>query len=209
MVASPSSIGLEVAAAAARLIVDEGLDYANAKRKAARGITHGTRNLPSDEVVEDRVREHLSIFHADSQPRELALLRQTALSWMTRLSAWNPHLAGAAWRGTATARSIVRIELYADDTKLAQFALLDLGIDGHAPEMPGRERADAVLSKTMRVHGIDDPVTIDFVVFDADDIRGALEADSRGRRWRGDVRALRALIEAEHPVAAPAPARRA
>ncbi len=190
-----STIGLDIAAAAARLVVDEGLDYAHAKRKAARGIAKGSRNLPSDELVEDQVREHLAIFHADTQPRELALLREAAWTWMTRLAPWNPHLTGAAWRGTATARSVLRIELYADDVKLAQLALLDMGIDEHAPEVPGHERSEAVLSKTMRVAGIDEPVMIDFVVLDADEIRGALEPDARGRRWRGDARALRELID--------------
>jgi hypothetical protein len=178
------------------------MDYASAKRKAARGLTGGSRHLPSDELVEDQVREHLAIFHADTQPRELALLREVALQWMTRLEAWNPHLAGAAWRGTATARSVLRIELFADDPKLAWFALLDAGIDAYAPEVPGYEREEAVLSKTMRVRGIDEPVTIDFVVRDADAIRGALEPDARGRRWRGDARALRDLIDREASPAA-------
>jgi hypothetical protein len=197
-----STISQDIAAAAARLVVDEGMDYANAKRKAARGLGEGLRNLPGDELVEDHVREHIAIFHADTQPRELALLRRTALAWMTRLDDWNPHLAGAAWRGTATARSVMRIELYADDAKLAQFALLDLGVDDHAPERPGHERSEAVLSKHVHVAGLNEPVTIDFIVHDADALRGALKPDGRGRRWRGDVRALRELLAREHGDAA-------
>jgi hypothetical protein len=192
-----STISHDIAAEAARLVVDEGLDYANAKRKAARGLGEGRRHLPSDELVEEQVREHIAIFHADTQPRELALLRRTALAWMTRLDSWNPHLAGAAWRGTATARSVMRIELYADDAKLAQFALIDLGVDDHAPERPGHERGEAVLTKLVRVAGLDEPITIDFVVHDADDLRGALKPDGRGQRWRGDARALRELLAHE------------
>jgi hypothetical protein len=150
-----TTITLDIAAAAARLVVDEGLDYANAKRKAARSFGEGLRNLPSDEVVEDQVREHIAIFHADTQAHELAVLRRLALAWMARLEVWNPYLAGAAWRGTATARTVLRIELYADDAKLAQFALLDQGIDDHVPEYPGRERSEAVLSKQVRVPDLD------------------------------------------------------
>ncbi len=192
------TISLDIAAAAARLVVDEGLDYANAKRKAARSLGERMRNLPSDEDAEDQVREHIAIFCADTHARELALLRQLALAWMTRLEAWNPYLAGAAWRGTATAQTVLRIELYADDAKLAQFALLDHGIDEHAPERPGRERNEAVLSKQLRVPGLDEVVTLDFVVYDADALRGALKPDGRGRTWRGDVRALRELVAREH-----------
>ncbi len=194
--ASPS-LAADIAATAARLIVDEGLDYGSAKRKAARTLGDGLRKLPTDEQVEEQVREHLAIFHADTQPRELALLRQTALLWMTRLQAWRPHLGGAAWRGTATTRSVLRIELYADDPKLAQFALLDLGITDHAPEAPGHQRGEAVMSKTVRVQGLDEPVLIDFIVLDTDALRGGLKPDARGHTWRGDLRGLRELMARE------------
>jgi hypothetical protein len=191
----------DIAAAAARLIVDEGLDYASAKRKAARVLGENARRMPSDEQVEEQVREHLAIFHAQTQPRELALLRETALAWMQRLAAWNPHLAGAAWRGTATARSVLYIELYADDPKMAQIELANLGVDGHAPDRQTRGRDVAVLATMQRVRGLDDAVAIEFAVHDADDLRGALRPDARGRRWRGDARALALLIDAERAAA--------
>ncbi len=187
-----SSLSAEIAALAARLIVDEGLDYGNAKRKAARALGEGLRNLPSDELVEDQVREHLAIFHADTQARELALLREAALVWMSRLAAWNPYLAGAAWRGTATARSVLRVELYADDPKMAEIDLLNHGVDQLVPDGSGHDRS--ILSKAIRVQGLREPVMIDFTVCDADDLRGALKPDGRGRGWRGDIAALRRLI---------------
>ena len=197
-----TSLSMEIAAFAARLIVDEGLDYRGAKRKAARALGEGMRDLPGDDVVEDQVREHLAIFHADDQPRELALLRETALAWMEQLAAWHPHLAGAGWRGTATRRSVLRIELYADDPKMAEIDLLNRGIDQHVPDTTGNDRS--ILCKTVRVTGLGEPVMIDFVVHDFDELRGALKPDANGRTWRGDVTALRRLIAAARDAAASA-----
>ena len=65
----------------------------------------------------------------DTQPAELAALRAVAADWMERLAAFRPHLTGAVWRGTATRRNDVHIELYCDDSKAAELALIDLRID--------------------------------------------------------------------------------
>ena len=67
-----SDLSDEIAAGAARLVVEEGLEYAAAKRRAARalGVTRG--ELPGNEAVEDEVRRYLALFRADSQPAELA-----------------------------------------------------------------------------------------------------------------------------------------
>ena len=71
------SVSEEIAAAAARLVVEEGMEYAAAKRKAGRD--HGRRaELPSNEEVEDAVREHIRLFCADTQPAELRALREVA-----------------------------------------------------------------------------------------------------------------------------------
>ena len=97
------SVAEEIASAAARLVVDEGLEYAQAKRKALRQLGRPTRGseLPSNELVEDEVRSYLQLFRADSQPAELRALRELALRWMQRLAEFRPHLgarSGAAPR---------------------------------------------------------------------------------------------------------------
>src|SRR5262245_39689566 len=95
----------EIASAAARLVVDEGMEYAQAKRKAARTFGRHPRSgavLPSNELVEDEVRSYLDLFCAHTQPGELRALREVALRWMLRLTELRPHLSGAVWRGTAT-----------------------------------------------------------------------------------------------------------
>jgi hypothetical protein len=196
-----SADGIErIAAAAAELVVDEGMEYGAAKRKAAQvlGRRSGRRiELPSNEQVEQAVREHIAVFHADAQPTELRALRRLALQWMQRLSAFRPHLSGAAWRGTATRRSALHIDLYCDDPKSAEIALLDLGLDFdvHTLDRPGLPPLD-VLSIAAYVPGWDEGSTLHLFVRDLDELRGALKADAGGRSWRGDLSALQRLMEA-------------
>lgn len=192
------SINEEIAIAAARLVVEEGLEYGAAKRRAARDLGRRagrTGDLPSNEAVEDQVREHLAIFCAETQPAELRALRELAARWMERLAEFRPHLAGAVWRGTATRLSSIHLELYCDDTKSAEIALINEGVDFDVASLqrPGREPAD-VLSLAVSAPGLDEPATLHLTVLDADDLRGALRPDARGRTWRGDLPALRRLL---------------
>src|SRR5688572_31367231 len=106
------SLTEELAAAAARLVVEEGLEYGPAKRRAARVLGRSSvrpAELPSNDAVEEEVRAYLDLFCADTHPAELAALREVAALWMERLAEFRPHLAGAAWRGTATRLSAVHI----------------------------------------------------------------------------------------------------
>jgi hypothetical protein len=197
-----SADGIErIAAAAAELVVDEGMEYGAAKRKAAQvlGRRSGRRiELPSNEQIEEAVREHIAVFHADTQPTELQALRRLALQWMQRLSSFRPHLSGAAWRGTATRRSALHIDLYCDDPKSAEIALLDLGLDFdvHTLDRPGLPPLD-VLSIAAELPAWDEGTTLHLFVRDLDEVRGALKVDAGGRSWRGDLAALRRLMEAD------------
>ena len=184
----------EIAAVAARLVVDEGMEYAAAKRKAARDF--GARaELPSNEQLEDAVREHIDIFCADTQPAELHALREVALLWMQRLAGYRPHLSGAAWRGTATRLSAVHVDLYCDDPKAAEITLINAGVnyDVGSLNRPGREPL-CVLTLRSKSAALGEPVTVHLLLHDADDQRGALKPDARGRGWRGDLAALQRLL---------------
>lgn len=193
------SVTEELAAAAARLVVEEGMEYGAAKHKAARAVLRGQvrrGELPSNEDVEDAVREHLAVFHADTQPAELAALRQVALRWMERLAEFRPHLAGAVWRGTATRLSDVHLHLYCDDGKSAEIALLGRDVPYEVASATG-PRGDAVdmLCLVDRAPELGEPVTVCLTILDTDDLRGALKPDARGRTWRGDAKALQALLQ--------------
>jgi hypothetical protein len=192
------SLSEEIAAAAARLVVESGLEYGAAKAKAARALARrggvARAHMPTNEQVEDAVREYLDLFCAETQPAELAALREVAAQWMSRLAEFRPYLGGAVWRGTATRLSAVHIDLYCDDAKAAEIALLNLGVDYdvHALDGPGGEPTD-VLTVSSPSRALGEPVTVHLFVRDHDELRGALRPDARGRSWRGDLAALRAL----------------
>jgi len=93
----------EIAAAAARLVVEEGLEYGPAKRRALRDLGLPQRTaLPNNDEVEAEVREYIALYCADTQPGELRALRELALQWMERMAPFRPHVGGAVWHGTAT-----------------------------------------------------------------------------------------------------------
>src|SRR5574337_85471 len=196
-----SALCAQIAAAAAKLVVEDGMEYAAAKRKAARLLERrGVREfeLPPSEQVEDEVRAYLALFCADTQPAELRALRTLALRWMERLAEFRPHLGGAVWRGTATRLSAIRIDLYCDDEKSAEIALLNRGVRYEVVTRPDERGPRAeVLSVSDRCDAIGAPVTVLLSVLDHDDLRGALKRDARGRSWRGDAAALRRILDAE------------
>ncbi len=184
----------EIASATARLVVDEGMEYAQAKRKAVRQLGRQPRRteLPSNELVEDEVRAYLELFCADTQPGELRALRELALRWMQRLAEFRPHLSGAVWRGTATRLSAIHIDLYCDDPKSAEIALINQGVDY---DVAGDGEL-GYLSLAAPCPGLGEPVMLHLAVRDLDEQRGALKPDARGRSWRGDAAALQRLLEA-------------
>ncbi len=69
--------GIEICALAARWVVENGLEYGPAKQRAAKqlGVT-GRTPLPSNEALEDAVKDYIAVFCADTHPQELAELRQ-------------------------------------------------------------------------------------------------------------------------------------
>jgi len=203
-----ASVTAEIAACAARLVVEEGLDYAQARRKAARALgVPGGRGvvMPSNEAIEDEVRTHIQIFCADEQAQDLQVMRTLALQWMERLADFRPHLAGAAWRGTANRLCALHIDLYCDDPKSAEIALINLGVDYDAGALPdGHGGEFAVLRLASRVSQWREPVTVLLFVHDHDALRGALKPDGRGQAWRGDTDAvIRSMAAAGHAAEQP------
>lgn len=189
----------DLTSAAARLVVEDGLEYGPAKHKAARDLMRRRvrpGELPSNEAIEDGVREYLAVFLADTQPGELIALRRLAMRWMERLADFRPHLAGAVWRGTATRRSAVQIELYCDDPKSAEIALLNRQVEY---QFAGNGDDHDVLALTDHYEDWDEPVCLFLHVLDLDALRGGLKPDARGRTWRGNRDALARLLESQAP----------
>ncbi|MFN3376462.1 MAG: hypothetical protein ACK40S_07920 [Burkholderiaceae bacterium] len=197
----PASAADEIAHAAARLIVEEGVEWGPAKRRALRDLGLPARTaLPDNDTVEAAVREYIELFCADTQPAELRALRELALVWMERMQAFRPHLAGAVWHGTATRRSDIYIQLFCDDPKSAEIALIDHHVDYEARTVTGfhGESVEA-LSVSSLSRPLQEMIGVHLMVYDLDDLRGALRPDTQGRTPRGNLAAVRRLLEESAP----------
>ena len=187
----------EIAAAAARLVVEEGLEYGPAKRRAVKQLGLGARTaLPDNDALEDAVREYIALFCAETQPAELVALRRLALTWMERLAEFRPYLGGAVWHGTATRLSDIYLQLFCDDPKSAEIRLIEHHVDYEPRTVPGFH-GDPVeaLSIRSRSRELGEEIGVHLLVYDHDDLRGALKPDAKGRTPRGDLAAVRALVE--------------
>lgn len=190
------TIKTEIAAVAARLVVEEGLEYGPAKRRAVKEMKLPARTaLPGNDEIEDEVRDYIALFCADTQPTELRALREHAIVWMARMSAFRPHLGGAVWHGTATRLSDIYIQLFCDDSKSAEIAVIDLRAKYVPRTVTGfnGESVDA-LSVHSFCKGLSEEVGVHLLVYDHDDLRGALKPDAKGRAPRGDLAAVRRLL---------------
>ena len=192
------SLKAEIAATAARMVVEEGLEYGPAKRRALKQMGLPARTaLPDNDAVELAVRDYIALYCADTQPAELRALRELALVWMERMQAFRPHLAGAVWLGTATRLSDIYIQLFCDDSKSAEIALIDHRVDYEPRTVTGfhGESVEA-LSTRSTCRALGEMIGVHLMVYDYDDLRGALRPGSHGRPMRGDLAALRALLQA-------------
>jgi hypothetical protein len=100
------------------------------------------------------------------------------------------------WHGTATRLSDIYIQLFCDDPKSAEMALIEKNVDYEARTITGfnGEPVEALsLSSVSRELG--EAIGVHLMIYDHDDVRGALKRDAKGRTPRGDMAAVRALLE--------------
>jgi hypothetical protein len=197
MAAMSQEVKVAIAATAARLVVEEGLEYGPAKRRALRELGLPSRSpLPANDMLEDEVFDYLKLFCSDTQPQELRALRELALTWMERLQVFRPHLSGAVWRGSATRLSDIYIQLFCDDPKSAELSLIDQGVRYDVQAIKGfkGEEVDA-LSIHSLCPALNEDIGVDLMVYDYGDLRGALQPDERGLAVRGDLASLRQLLD--------------
>ena len=186
----------EIAATAAALVVEEGLEYGPAKRRALKQMALPARTaLPDNGEMEDAVREYIELFCADTQPVELAALRELALVWMQRMALFRPYLAGAVWHGTATRLSDIYIQLFCDDPKSAEIALIEHNVDYEPRSVTGFTGGSVeALSLSSLCRPLNENIGVHLMVYDHDDLRGALRPDAKGRAPRGDMAAVQKLL---------------
>jgi hypothetical protein len=189
----------EIAASAAQCVVEEGLEYGPAKRRALKALGLPPKTpLPNNDQVEAQVREYIALFCADTQPAELLALRQHALMWMQRLQDFRPYLGGAVWHGTATRLSDIYLQLFCDDEKSCEIELINKGVDFEARTVNGLHGEPV---EALSIHSyckeLEEEIGVHLLIYEYDDVRGALKADAQGRVPRGDAVAVQKLIEAQ------------
>jgi hypothetical protein len=191
-----SHTNTEIAITAARLVVEEGLDYGAAKLRAVKQLGLPSKTpLPSHDEVEAQVRDYIALFCTETQPAELAALRELAYLWMQRMADFRPYLGGSVWHGTATKLSDIYIALFCDDPKSAEIALIDHRADYVTRSIKG---FDGAMVETLSIHApcqaLNTEIGVHLMVYDYDDLRGALKLDNQGRKPRGNIDEVAQLL---------------
>jgi hypothetical protein len=186
----------QIAAAAARMIAQDGADYGTARRKAARqvlGVDQPFTNLLPDNIqIEDEVRKYQALFQGPGQAARLRAMRSTALAVMDALAEFRPYLTGAVLNGTAGEHDDIRLQLFADSAKDVEIYLLNKNVNIEISETSHFKgaRHDAVETVSFLWHN----ETVHAELYELNDLRGALKPRADGRLQRADAAGLRALI---------------
>lgn len=174
MSTTDNSLGIrhEIAAAAALLIADGGLDYGSAKRKAARQVwgpgSMPKRAMPDNDTVDQALLEHLRLFDDDHEDR-VRRRREAALELMELLEPYNLHLTGAVWKGIVTELAPIHLQAFHDNTKEITMTLLNRGIDFTPVMLPHLKGSGEV--EAMTFYWRDEPVIIS--AYDSREFRSA------------------------------------
>jgi hypothetical protein len=185
----------EIAAAAARLIAEDGADYGTAKRKAAKQIIGNAKIrgeiMPDNAQIEEEVRLYNALFFGDSQPARLLHLRKLALCMMEDLAKFSPYLTGAVLNGTAGEHSDIHLQLFTESAKDVEIFLINKNVDFDVSETPHfNGRADPVetISFLWQNEGVH------LALYETDELRGAARGTIEGKTTRANIDAVRALI---------------
>jgi|LauGreDrversion4_2_1035121.scaffolds.fasta_scaffold65389_2 hypothetical protein len=185
----------EIAAAAARMIAEDGADYGTAKRKAARLILGNQRVrgdvLPDNAQIEAEVREYQALFQGDEQSQRLLHLRRLALEVMEKFEDFAPYVTGAVLNGTASEHSDIHLQLFAESSKDVAVFLLNAGMDYEVSETPHFRRPDRSV-ETLSFFWKHEIVHL--AIYEQDDLRGGARSSSGKRIERADIAALRNLL---------------
>ena len=145
-----NNLRTELAATAARLIAEEGCEYAQAKRRAAQeilGEDARRSTMPDNHEVEHELRRYLRLFGGDAHRALLTALRTVAADTMQRLHDFEPHLIGAVLNGTATEHSDIHLQLFVDSAKDVELLLINLGVDFDVDDGDGAGERPAALER--------------------------------------------------------------
>ena len=196
--ARQQNLRLQIAAAAARIMAEDGIDdFALAKRKAARQLgLDEAHSLPRNEEVEEQLRAYQTLYQDEDQPQCLAELRDIALELMHELSDFRPYLIGPVLKGTAGRHSDIDLQLFTDDPKAVEFRLINQRIRYEASE---KRRFTGDQARAVSVLKLDlDGVTANLAIFTLNDERSTIKTSSAGKPIdRAGIAAVERLVADE------------
>jgi hypothetical protein len=187
-----------IAAAAARLMAEDGIDdYAAAKRKAARQLgASDTASLPTNEEVETELLAYRNLYQPEEQSDRIQELREIALDAMRDLEEFNPYLIGPVLKGTAGRYADIDLQLFTDDLKGVELYLLNRGIPYEVSEQRHFSGHEARAVQMFHLEWQDVPLNLS--VYGANDERRVLKGSAGGRNIeRASPAALSALMNAD------------
>jgi hypothetical protein len=190
---------MHIAAAAARIMAEEGIDdFALAKRKAARRLgASDSEALPANDEIEAELRDYLALYQAEEHPERVGELRRLALEAMREFERFSPYLTGPVLAGLAGPYAQIELQLFPESSKEVELFLLDRGINYEATDerryTGDRTRAVALIATDWQ------GVPLRLSVFDPRDERAAMKTSQAGKvTARAGIAEVRALVETEH-----------
>ena len=195
--ARPGSTRERIAAAAARIMAEDGVDdFALAKRKAIRQLgLQGRMTLPANDEIEAQLHAYRSLYQADEHPVRIASLLRTALEAMRALGQFRPYLTGPVLKGTAGPYAEIELQLFPENPKAVELYLLEhrLAYETHEVTRYSGDRARAVAVLVLDWQA----VPLKLSVFDPRDERLALKTTAAGRvSERAGLAEVAALVAA-------------
>jgi hypothetical protein len=187
-----------IAAAAARLMAEDGIDdFALAKRKAAKQLgAADSQALPGNDEIEAELRAYLALYQADEHPQRVAELREIALDAMRTLEHFSPYLTGPVLTGIAGPYAEIELQLFPDSVKEVEIFLLDRNIvyATHEGRRYAGDRARGMSVLTLTWQGA--PLRLS--IFDPRDERVALKTSQAGKVMdRAGIAEVGALLRDE------------
>ncbi|PCI59915.1 MAG: hypothetical protein COB34_03180 [Methylophilaceae bacterium] len=180
-----------IAQQAAQMMIEDGIsDFAYAKKKAGRQVGVSEKSvLPTNAEIEDEVKLYHQLYNADDQPKELKILRKSALATMQVFERFNPFLTGSVLEGTAGKNTQTDIHLFADSAKEVEIFLLSQQIPFESSEKsyrlsnrPSKDKKDKG-RKTVPTYTLETEYGLQKLsVFEFDDMRVATKKSSDGSK---------------------------
>jgi hypothetical protein len=193
--ARPGGLRSRIAAAAARIMAEDGIDdFALAKRKAAKrlGAAEG-QALPANEEIEQELRAYRALYQPDEHAERIAELRRIALEAMRALERFSPYLTGPVLAGTAGPYAEIDLQLFPESTKDVELFFLDRNIPYTTGEGRRYSGDQARAVSVINVSWQDAPLRL--WVFDPRDERVALKTSVAGRTMdRAGIAEVGALL---------------